>query len=103
MSKKFTIDENATNIPSEDVFNDDSHLLEAEVDVDNRDIYLTFTTRESMRDFALGLLHASEFGTGDIELYPLIDSNGKRHVVDGVRLSDNSSRVFIRYPIAKNT
>lgn len=44
MSKQFTIDENATNIPSEDVFNDDSHLLEAEVDVDNRDIYLTFAT-----------------------------------------------------------
>lgn len=56
-----------------------------------------------MRDFALNLLHESEFGTGDIELYPLIDSDGKRHVVDGVRLSVNSSRVFIRYPIAKNT
>ena len=95
MSKKFIIDEHSSNIPSDEVMNDDSHSLKVEVDVSNQDIYFKFTTRESMRDFALNLLHESEFGTGEIELYPLIDSNGKQHVVEGVRLSENSSRVFI--------
>ena len=54
------------------------HVLRAECDTRNRDIYLNFSTRRAMYDFAVSLLHESVNGTGGLqEFYPLID-NGMR-------------------------
>ncbi len=96
MTKLFTIHEDARNIPSDEVLNDDSHYLSASVDAENQDIYFDFSSPEAMRDFALNLLHASEYESKTIEHYPLI-SDSKNHIVNGVRLNNESSRIFISY------
>lgn len=73
------------------------HVLRAECDTRNRDIYLNFSTRRAMYDFAVSLLHESVYGTGGMqEFYPLID-NGNALVVNGVRMSGDSSRLFVCY------
>lgn len=102
MSRKFIIDSEATNIPSAEVLNNESHRLDVAVDSKNHDIYMEFTSRESLRDYALNLLHESEYGTGEVELYPL-GSKEKQHVVNGVRLTNKSPRIFINFPNEKNT
>lgn len=97
MSHIIEITKNADGIPSDTVLHDESHSLSVKVDISNKDVYLEFSSRESLRDFAKSLLHASYYGNGEMELYPLGTENGWE-VVDGVRLTENSSRVFIWYP-----
>jgi hypothetical protein len=67
------------------------------VDSQKNDVHLAFSSRESLRDFAKTLLHESYYGSGTVELYPLGTENGWL-AVDGVRLTEQSSRVFIWYP-----
>jgi len=84
-------------VSSPDVQNDSRHFLSADVNVENRDIQLTFSTRQAMYDFAKSLLQEAVFGKGgQKEFYPLA-TNGKNLVVDGVRMSDKSSRIFVFY------
>lgn len=97
MNYLIKITEDASDIPSEEILNNESHSLKVDVNIGNKDVYLTFSTKESLREFAKSLIHASYFGGGTIELYPLGTSNGWQ-VVDGVRLSEHSSRVFISHP-----
>ena len=94
MSQKIEITADADGIPSDTVLRDQSHSLTVKVDANNKDVYLEFTTRESLRDFAKSLLHESYYGSGEIELYPLGTKN-EWLVVNGVRLTEGSSRVFI--------
>ncbi len=96
MSHSIVIDEEATGIPSDEVLADETHQLAVKIDNENSDIYLSFSTREAMRDFAKSLLQESIYGNGSVELYPL-NYDGKQMVVDGVRLSSESPRVFIDY------
>ena len=97
MSYTIEITESAEGIPSDTVLNDESHSLTVKVDSQNNDVHLAFSSRESLRDFAKTLLHESYYGSGTVELYPLGTGNGWL-VVDGVRLTEQSSRVFIWYP-----
>ncbi|WP_136678477.1 hypothetical protein [Neptunomonas sp. XY-337] len=100
MTIKYIIDEDCENVTSNEVCDNEFHQLKVSVDERNSDIYLSFSSRESMRDFALSLLHESAYGSGWAELYPL-GFEGKQLVVNGVRLSPDSSRIFIDYPKAK--
>ncbi|GJM08355.1 MAG: hypothetical protein DHS20C11_06310 [Lysobacteraceae bacterium] len=97
MSHTIEITEAGDEIPSEVVLKDQSHSLAVSVDTRNKDVYLSFTSRESLREFAKQMLHESYYGTGDMELQPLGTEEGWL-VVNGVRLAENSSRVFVRYP-----
>ncbi|MDR7092259.1 MULTISPECIES: hypothetical protein [Cellvibrio] len=97
MSHTIEITEGADGIPSDTVLNDESHSLTVKVGTYNNDVHLEFSSRESLRDFAKTLLHESYYGSGAVELYPLGTENGWL-VVDGVRLTEKSSRVFIWYP-----
>lgn len=76
MSYTIEITESAEGIPSDTVLNDESHSLTVKVDSQNNDIHLAFSSRESLRDFAKTLLHASYYGSGTVELYPLGVGNG---------------------------
>jgi hypothetical protein len=97
------ITEDGDEIPSDVNLKDESHFLKAEVDANNKDIYLNFSSRLTMYDFARSLLHASIYGESEsIELFPLI-ANHKLYVVDGVRLSADSSRIFIHCPVEKQS
>jgi len=73
------------------------HFLEADVDFKNRDIQLNFSTRQALYDFARSLLQEAVFGEGgQKEFYPLA-ADGKELVIEGVRMKENSSRIFVFY------
>ena len=97
MSYTIEITEGADGVPSDTVLNDESHSLAVKVDSQNNGVYFSFSSRESLRDFAKTLLHESYYGSGTVELYPIGTENGWL-VVNGVRLTEQSSRVFIWYP-----
>ena len=84
-------------IPSNEVLQNEKHFLRGEIDASNRDIYLAFSSRQALFDFARSLLQEAVYGVGgQKEFYPLI-SDGKALVVEGARLVEGSSRIFITY------
>jgi len=86
------------DVSSAAVQQDSRHHLASEVDVKNGDIYLKFSSRLAMYDFAKSLLQESVFGqNGQQEFLPLI-SDGNALVSSGVRMTEGSSRVFVFYP-----
>ncbi|MFB2641635.1 hypothetical protein ACE02D_04970 [Shewanella bicestrii] len=98
---KLTVD--GDDIPCDENFENEIHNLSAVVDKNNGDIYLNFSSRVAMYDFARSLLHEALFNTGDTtELYPL-GFEGKLQVVNGVRLTIDSSRIFVNYPSSAST
>jgi len=98
LSPEIHVTQDGDEIPSEEVLKNEGHFLNATVDVDNGDILLHFSSRLAMYDFARSLLHEAIYGVGgQKEFYPL-GFEGKLLVVDGVRLSLESSRIFVSYP-----
>lgn len=84
-------------IPSVEVLASEKHFLCATTDKSNRNIYLKFSSREALYDFARSLLQEAVYGAGgQKEFYPLV-VDGKSLVVEGVRLAENSSRIFVVY------
>lgn len=98
LATTLTIDPSGENILSHEVLQEVRHTLKAVADRENGDVYLEFSSRHALYDFARSLLHEAIFGkTGQKELYPLI-VDGKALVVEGARLTEDSSRMFISYP-----
>jgi hypothetical protein len=86
------------DVGSEDVQKDVRHYLTSEVNSRNGDIYLKFSSRLAMYDFAKSMLQEAVFGQGgQQEFLPLI-SGGKALVSNGVRMTEDSSRIFVFYP-----
>lgn len=86
------------DVSSEEVQKDIRHYLTSSVDVKNGDICLKFSSRLAMYDFAKSMLQESIFGQGgQQEFLPLI-SEGKALVSNGVRMAEDSSRIFVFYP-----
>ncbi|GAB7129764.1 hypothetical protein JCM19000A_42720 [Silvimonas sp. JCM 19000] len=84
-------------IPSSELLQNETHCLCGEIDASNRDIYLKFSSRQALYDFARSLLQEAVHGMGgQKEFYPLI-SDGKALVVEGARLVEGSSRIFVAY------
>lgn len=101
LSSNITISADNENVISQEVLLEERHTLSVSVDRDNGDVYLEFSSRQALYDFAKSLLQDSLYGhSGRKELYPLVAS-GKPLVVEGARLTENSSRVFIDYPKEK--
>jgi len=95
--------EEGDEIPSDEVIENESHNLSATSDRDNGDIYLNFSSRLAMYEFAKNLMHEALYSEGDMtELYPF-GHEGKLKVVNGVRLTLDSSRVFVGYPRISTT
>ena len=91
------INPDGENIISKEVFSDDRHTLKVEVNAGNKYVHLEFSSRQALYDFARSLLHEAVYGQGgQKEFYPLI-VEGKMLVVDGARLTEESSRIFINY------
>jgi len=84
-------------IPSSELLQDEKHHLCGGINASNRDIYLKFSSRQALYDFARSLLQEAVYGMGgQKEFYPLI-SDGKALVVEGARLVEDSSRIFVAY------
>ena len=89
-------------IPLEINLKSESHYLTAEVNETNDYVYLSFSSRIAMYDFARSLLHEAIYGESEsIEFYPLADDK-ELHIVNGARLSLKSSRIFIDCPLDKD-
>ena len=98
LPNSITLQIDGDDIPSQEVLLDERHFLRGAVDVQNRDIYLEFSSRESLYDFAKSLLYEAVYGQGgQKEFYPLV-AEGKALVVEGARLTEDSSRIFVTYP-----
>ena len=99
LSSEIEISQDGDEIPLDENLNDESHFLRAKTDKTNGDIYLRFSSRIAMYDFSRSLLYESIYGeNGQQEFYPL-GSDKKLYIVDGVRLSLDSPRIFVEYPV----
>ncbi|MDR2174042.1 MAG: hypothetical protein LBE32_07580 [Burkholderiales bacterium] len=97
MTPDIHIAEHADDILSDEVVTNEAHQLLVEVDADNKDVYLNFSSRLAMYDFARSLLHEAIYSKGgQMEFYPL-EFQGKMEIVNGVRMPLNSARLFIFY------
>ena len=98
LNPEIRISQDGDEIPLDVNLNDENHFLRAKTDKTNGDIYLSFSSRVAMYDFARSLLYESIYGKdGQQEFYPL-GSDEKLYIVDGVRLSLDSPRIFVEYP-----
>jgi len=96
-----TLTPNGDEIGSPELRNNTHHFLSASIGEKNTDVYLNFSTRSAMYDFAVSLLHEAVYENGGMVngkggLKEFLPSNGER-VVDGVRVKEDSSRIFVFY------
>jgi hypothetical protein len=98
ISPQVLVTESGDEIPSQELLSNESHCLSVEVNADNQYVCFNFSSRIAMYDFARSLLQEAVYGTGgQKEFYPL-EYQGKMEVIDGVRMSNGSARVFVFYP-----
>jgi len=83
--------------PSEEFLVDDTHQLKAFVGGTNNDIYLDFSSRRALYEFALSLLHEAVYGESGGQEFLAVFDGVHLQVSDGVRLSSDSSRMFTFY------
>lgn len=103
LSKVIIVTKSGEEIPLQETIDDERHKLKAEADNEHNSVYLNFSSREAMYDFARVLLHEAIFSRdGQLEFIPL-EIDGKSEVVDGVRMDPKSARLFIFYPEIENT
>lgn len=89
-------------VSSLDVQEGKHHCLRAETIPGSGDVILNFSTRRAMYDFAVSLLQEAVYGTsGQQEFYPLV-VEGRDMVVNGVRMSEDSARLFVFYGSSPN-
>jgi len=96
MTPDIHITESADEIPLEEVGANEAHQLSAEID-ENRNVYLNFSSRLAMYDFARSLLHEALYGRGGMAKFYPLEYQGKRETINGVRMSPNSERLFVFY------
>jgi hypothetical protein len=102
LSMTIVVTPGGEEVSSLDVQEGIHHCLRAEADSSNGDVILNFSTRRAMYDFAVSLLQEAVHGTsGQQEFYPL-GCDEKWLVVNGVRMSEDSSRLCIFYGSSRN-
>ncbi len=82
------------NLYSRELSQNPRHSLNARVDQANAHIYLDFSTRLAMYEFALSLAHEALYGEGGVYERSPLDG---LVAVEGVRLTNDSSRLFAFY------
>jgi len=98
MTPDIHITESADEIPLEEVETNEAHQLSVDVNTDNKYACLSFSSRLAMYDFARSLLHEALYGRGgQKEFLPSFEYQGRRQTVDGVRVSQDSARLFVFY------
>lgn len=98
MPAQILITESGDEIPSPEILSNEAHCLSVEVSADNKYACFNFSSRLAMYDFARSLLHEAIYGIGGQEEFYPLEYEGKMEVINGVRMSNDSSRVFIFYP-----
>jgi hypothetical protein len=92
------ISEDRDEIVKKRNINEDNNFVDIKVNKINNDIYLNFSSRLTLYDFARSLLYESLVGDfGQLEFYHL-EQDGRNYVVNGLRLFNEKHRLFINYP-----
>lgn len=78
---------------------EDDNFLNININKINNDIYLDFSSKLALYDFARSLLYESLYGeSGQLEFYHL-EQAGKNYLVNGLRLKNDKHRLFVNYPL----
>lgn len=86
---------------SQELLENEEHVIKLTASPSGDDIYIEYSTRLALREFALSLLREADTGSGWAEFYHLSTEGGPALVVNGARLTPDSSRVFL-YSSSKN-
>jgi hypothetical protein len=73
------------------------HSIHVSVDIPGNYALLECHSRQALFELGRTLMYEALYGAGELELFPLI-ADGKALVVNGVRLTEKSSRVLVHYP-----
>jgi hypothetical protein len=82
---------------SSEVADSEAHNVRVRVDGGNQDVYLECSSREALYEFGKALMCEALYGSGQGEFYSL-GQEGKWLVVNGARLTADSSRLFVFTP-----
>lgn len=96
MQSAITFDANTEYVNNE-VQENEIHSVRASVDTVGNSCLLEFRSREALFELGRTLMHEAIYGSGELELFPLV-VEGKELVVNGVRLTEQSARLFVHYP-----
>jgi|SRR5471030_466376 len=96
MEKTVRFEENSDSA-SPKVLEDPSHNIRLTVDGLRNYALLQCSSREALFELGRTLMEEALFGTGEIEFYPLV-SDGQALVVNGVRMPEESARMFVHFP-----
>ena len=101
---KYQLDDNiilteeGDDMPSDRFIKEDKHQLHVSVNEANRYACLDFSSRLAMYEFGKEIIHEAVFGKGGfMEFYPMIVTEGKLEIINGVRMPLDSARLFISY------
>lgn len=99
MKVKIIVSDDKDDMVLQDNINDDSNFMQLRVNDKKKYIYMTFSSRAALYDFARSLLYESINGdSGQLEFYYLAMGD-KNYLVNGVRFTKDNPRLFIEYPI----
>jgi hypothetical protein len=79
------------------VARDDTHKIKLTVDGTRNYALLECTSREALFELGRTLMEEALFGSGEVEFYPLASDTGEL-VVNGVRMPEDSARMFVHFP-----
>jgi hypothetical protein len=96
MQSTITFDANTEHVNNE-VQEKQFHSVRASVDSVGNYCLLECWSREALFELGRTLMHEALYGNGELELFPLV-VEGKELVVNGVRLTEPSARLFVHYP-----
>ena len=100
LNKNIELTEDGDNIPSSIYLIKNEHQLRVELNESNKYVNFTFSSRLAMYEFGKAIMHEAIFGEGGFrEFYPMAVEASKPEVINGVRMSLDSARIFIHYPI----
>lgn len=80
--------------PAAELLASEAHQISLKVDRANGDVYLESSSRLALFEFGKALMLEAQYGEGPAEFYPL-GQEGKWLVVNGARLAEGSSRLFV--------
>lgn len=74
---------------------DQFHQLMVKQNEANNYVNLEFTSRQAMYDFAVSLLQEAVYGKSASKEFYSLKVDEELQVIDGVRMAENSSRLFV--------
>ena len=96
LNKNIELTEDGDNIPSEIYLIENEHQLQVKLNESNRYVNFIFSSRLAMYEFGKAIMHEAIFGEGGFqEFYPMEIEASKLEVINGVRMSLDSARIFI--------